>query len=85
MHPDTLLALCMNCEPLSVEHGCPLRLIVPGWTDRTLFTPNSSPTNMKVVATLFVHVDEISQVPSGARFVDNYDTGCIPHQPRQRQ
>jgi DMSO/TMAO reductase YedYZ molybdopterin-dependent catalytic subunit len=31
MHPDTLLALYMNFEPLSVEHGCPVRLIVPGW------------------------------------------------------
>ena len=31
LHPDTLLAYEMNGEPLPVEHGYPLRLIVPGW------------------------------------------------------
>ena len=31
MHPDTLLAYEMNGEPLSREHGYPVRLIVPGW------------------------------------------------------
>lgn len=31
MHPDTLLALTMNGEPLAVAHGAPVRLIVPGW------------------------------------------------------
>lgn len=31
LHPDTLLAYDMNGEPLPVEHGAPLRLLVPGW------------------------------------------------------
>ncbi len=28
---DTLLALTMNGEPLPVEHGFPVRVLVPGW------------------------------------------------------
>jgi sulfite oxidase len=32
MHPDTLLALEMNGEPIPISHGFPLRLIAPGWT-----------------------------------------------------
>jgi len=31
MHPDTLLAYEMNGEPLTMEHGFPVRVIVPGW------------------------------------------------------
>jgi DMSO/TMAO reductase YedYZ molybdopterin-dependent catalytic subunit len=31
MHPDTLVALTMNGEPLIPAHGFPARLIVPGW------------------------------------------------------
>ena len=31
LHPDTLLAYEMNGEPLPLEHGSPLRIIVPGW------------------------------------------------------
>lgn len=30
-HPDTLIALRMNGEPLTPEHGFPARLLVPGW------------------------------------------------------
>ncbi len=31
LHRDTLLALSMNGRPLPLEHGYPLRLVVPGW------------------------------------------------------
>lgn len=31
LHPDTLLALEMNGAPLAIEHGAPVRLVVPGW------------------------------------------------------
>jgi DMSO/TMAO reductase YedYZ molybdopterin-dependent catalytic subunit len=30
-HSDSLLSYAMNGEPLPLEHGYPLRLIVPGW------------------------------------------------------
>ena len=31
LHPATLLAYEMNGETLPMEHGFPLRLVVPGW------------------------------------------------------
>jgi DMSO/TMAO reductase YedYZ molybdopterin-dependent catalytic subunit len=31
MHPDTLLAMQMNGAPLTIEHGYPVRALVPGW------------------------------------------------------
>ena len=31
LHPDTLVAWKMNGQPLSLEHGAPLRVVVPGW------------------------------------------------------
>lgn len=31
MHPDTILATAMNGEPLTREHGSPLRIVVPSW------------------------------------------------------
>jgi DMSO/TMAO reductase YedYZ molybdopterin-dependent catalytic subunit len=31
LDPDTLLALRINGEPLTPEHGFPVRLLVPGW------------------------------------------------------
>jgi sulfite oxidase len=31
LHPDTLLAYEMNGQALPLEHGFPLRVIVPGW------------------------------------------------------
>ncbi len=31
LHPDTLLAYRMNGEPLPLEHGFPVRMVVPGW------------------------------------------------------
>ena len=31
LHPDTLLAYEMNGETMPIEHGFPLRVVVPGW------------------------------------------------------
>ncbi|HWG90807.1 MAG TPA: sulfite oxidase [Candidatus Thermoplasmatota archaeon] len=31
LHPDTLLVYEMNGEPLTPDHGAPVRLLVPGW------------------------------------------------------
>lgn len=31
LHADTILALTMNGAPLTLEHGAPTRLVVPGW------------------------------------------------------
>lgn len=31
MHPDTLIATHMDGEPLTPDHGAPLRLVVPNW------------------------------------------------------
>ena len=31
MNPDVLLVYAMNDQPLTAEHGAPLRVLVPGW------------------------------------------------------
>ncbi|HLH74021.1 MAG TPA: sulfite oxidase [Chloroflexota bacterium] len=31
LHPDTILAYEMNGEPLPIDHGFPVRLLVPSW------------------------------------------------------
>jgi sulfite oxidase len=49
MHPDTLIALRMNGQPLSPHHGYPARLVVPGWVGDDW---------MKWLATIEVRADE---------------------------
>ncbi len=31
MHPDSLIAYSMNGEKLTINHGFPLRAVIPGW------------------------------------------------------
>lgn len=49
LHPDTLVALRMNGKPLSLQHGFPARLVVPGWVGDDW---------MKWLSTIDVRVDE---------------------------
>src|SRR4029450_6879189 len=35
LHPDAMLAFALNGQPLPVEQGFPLRLILPGWYGMT--------------------------------------------------
>lgn len=49
LHPDTLVALRMNGKPLSLQHGFPARLVVPGWVGDDW---------MKWLSTIDVRADE---------------------------
>lgn len=64
MHPDTLLALAMNDEPLSPEHGAPVRLVVPGWYGMT---------NVKWVSRIAARVTPYDGYFQRQRYV--FDTG----------
>jgi len=67
-HPDTLLALTMNGEPLSVAHGAPVRLIVPGWYGMA---------NVKWVVGLSLSRERFSGYFQQQRYV--YDEGGVIH------
>ena len=53
-----LLARCLNCTPLTPEHGAPLRLVAPGqacfysvkWVDRLEVLAHEAPTTGETIA-----------------------------------
>lgn len=68
MHPDTLIALRMNGQPLSLHHGAPARLVVPGWVGDDW---------VKWLATIELRADE----PKGFFFETGYRFPDKPGKP----
>lgn len=68
MHPDTLIALKMNGQPLSPQHGYPARLVVPGWVGDDW---------MKWLSTIEVRADE----PKGFFYETGYRFPVTPGAP----
>jgi DMSO/TMAO reductase YedYZ molybdopterin-dependent catalytic subunit len=68
MHPDTLVALRMNGQPLSPHHGYPARLVVPGWVGDDW---------IKWLATIEVRADE----PKGFFYETGYRFPQTPGKP----
>jgi DMSO/TMAO reductase YedYZ molybdopterin-dependent catalytic subunit len=62
-HGDTLLALAMNDQPLTPEHGAPVRLVVPGWYGMT---------NVKWVAYIDVRATPFDGYFQRQRYVYEY-------------
>lgn len=62
---DTLLALTMNDEPLTPEHGAPVRLVVPGWYGMT---------NVKWVSYIDVRATPYDGYFQRQRYVYEYPT-----------
>lgn len=69
MHPDTLLALSMNGEPLSPSHGAPVRLVVPGWFGMA---------NVKWLTRIEVSSAEFTGYFQRQRYVYDEATGVTP-------
>lgn len=68
MHPDTLIALKMNGQPLSPQHGYPARLVVPGWVGDDW---------MKWLSTIELRADE----PKGFFYETGYRFPATPGAP----
>jgi hypothetical protein len=68
MHPDTLIALQMNGQPLSPLHGFPARLVVPGWV---------ADDWIKWITTIEVRTDE----PTGFWYETGYRFPITPGKP----
>ena len=69
MHPDTLLALEMNGEPLPPEHGAPVRLVVPGWY---------GVASVKWLTQIEVRTEPFAGYYQVARYVYDYADGSAP-------
>jgi len=66
LHPDTILALEMNGAPIPVEHGAPVRLVVPGWYGMA---------SVKWVARIAVLAEPFAGHFQRARYVLDYGVG----------
>ncbi len=66
LKPDIILAWEMNGEPLSVDHGFPLRLVVPGWYGMAL---------VKWLNQIIVSKDEFSGFFQGEQYVYSEEEG----------
>ena len=86
--PGTLLATHMNDEPLSPEHGFPLRSVVPGyigarsvkWLNRIIVSNEPSPNHYLADAYKLVIDDEASSRAAAQPLYENIVNGaiCIP-------
>jgi DMSO/TMAO reductase YedYZ molybdopterin-dependent catalytic subunit len=70
LHPDTIIALRMNGQPLAPHHGHPARLVVPGWVGDDW---------VKWLATVEVRADE----PTGFFYETGYRFPVTPGKPGQ--
>ena len=66
LKPDILLTWEMNGEPLSVDHGLPLRLVVPGWYGMA---------SVKWLDQIIVSKDEFSGFFQGEQYVYSEEEG----------
>ena len=66
LKPDIILAWEMNGEPLSVDHGFPLRLVVPGWYGMA---------SVKWLDQIIVSKDEFTGFFQGEQYVYSEEEG----------
>ncbi len=69
MHPDTLLALEMNGEPLPADHGAPVRLVVPQWYGMA---------SVKWVARIVAVTEPFTGYYQRQRYIYDYGDGAAP-------